>query len=277
MGSKASGLVNRGIETVLGIVRARMTASRLPGKVLMEALDRPLLMHMVDRLGACRLIRNVVVATTSEASDNPIEAFCRAEGIEVFRGSANDVLDRIYRCAKAYDSEHAALLGADNPLIDPVVCEEVIGAYLSDGKPYDYVSNHHPPTYPDGQDIEVFRVAALEEAWREADRPFQREHVTPFIWDQPDRFRCHNVALDQDRHKERWTLDYEEDYVLIRRIIEGLYAEKPGFTMLDIVDFLDRHPELRGVNSEHSGYTWYDESRAELTTVFEDDTEKREQ
>jgi spore coat polysaccharide biosynthesis protein SpsF len=249
------------------ILRARMRSSRLPGKVLMQAAGKPFLSHMIERLGRSRLLRRLVVATSEDASDDPIQDLCAREGVPCFMGSAEDVLDRYYRCAQEYRMGHIAVLYADNPLIDPAVCDEVIGAYLKQSGEYDYVSNNHPPTYPDGNEVEVCSFSALVAAWREAREPFQREHVTPFIWDQPGRFRCLNVTMEPSHPGERWTLDYPEDYEFLRTVFENLYPVNPNFSMWDVIRFLDTHPEVRKINAAHADYTWYTTHAGELKTI----------
>jgi spore coat polysaccharide biosynthesis protein SpsF len=173
------------------------------------------------------------------------------------------------QCAYTFHLDVLARFTADNPLIDPAVIDEVIEVYLADTGRWDYVSNNHPPTWQDGQEVEIVSVRALEVAWREADKPFQREHGTPFIWDQPQRFRIGNVHRDDDRwyHHYRWTLDYPEDFELMRRIYEDLYVQKPDFDTADLMRWLDAHPEVAGVNAMHRGYVWYDQHRDELETV----------
>ncbi len=207
------------------------------------------------------------MATSSDPSDDAIENMCLEEDILCYRGNSEDVLDRYYKCAIAYDMKHMALLGADNPLIDPMVCDDSCDAYLQSPGEFDFVSNHHPPTYPDGQEIEICSFKAIESAWREANKQFQREHGTPFIWDQPQRFRCFNITMKPNLQCERWTLDYPEDYDFLKSIFDGLYLTKPDFSMWDIVSFLDAHPALRRINAAHSGSKWYSEQADELSTV----------
>jgi spore coat polysaccharide biosynthesis protein SpsF len=255
-------------EGIDAILRARMQSSRLSGKVLMPAAGKPLLLHLVERLRRTRLLKRVVVATSEAAVDDAIAGLCAREDILCFRGSNEDVLDRYYRCAKAYGMAHIAVLYADNPLLDPGVCDESVAFYLEHLDAYDYVSNCRPSTYPDGQEIEMCSFEALQTAWKEAGKPFQREHVTPFIWDQPERFRCFNLTMEPNlNHRERWTLDYPEDYEFILAVFEGLYPVKPDFSMWDLITFLDAHPDLRKTNAMHGGSTWFTGHEDELKTV----------
>ena len=252
-----------------GVLQARMKSSRLPGKVLMTAVGRPLLSLNVERLLRARTVASVVVATSDAPEDDAIESMCHAEGIDVCRGSEDDVLDRIYRCVRDRGWPAFAKFTADNPLIDPAVIDQAIDAFLEAPDRYDYVSNNHPPTWQDGQEIEVIRTSVLEEAWRTADQPFQREHVTPFIWDQPARYRLANVSREDDGwyHRYRWTLDYPADYDFIRTVFERLYPAHPDFDTAALMALVDSHPDIHAINAGHQGSVWYDHHLDALQTV----------
>jgi spore coat polysaccharide biosynthesis protein SpsF len=257
---------------VKAVLQARMQASRLPGKVLMAVNGRPIIDYNVERLRRARHIDEVIIATTSEPADDAIAAFCAEHGIRCFRGSEADVLDRLYHCVRAFGLDVMARLTADNPLIDPAVVDGVIEVYLADPERWDYVSNNHPPTWQDGQEVEILPTPVLETAWQEADKPFQREHGSPFIWDQPRRFRVGNVQREEGDawyHQYRWTLDYAEDFELMKRIYEGLYPAKPTFSTDDLMRWLEEHPEVMRLNSMHAGYVWYDQHRGDLQTIGE--------
>jgi len=251
------------------ILQARMKSKRLPGKVLMPVLGRPIISYNIERIQRAKTIDSVIIAATDSAEDDAIEQFCEREGLQIFRGSEEDVLDRIYRCARDFGLEVFAKFTADNPLIDPAVIDGVIGYYLAAPASYDYVSNNHPPTWQDGQEVEVIRTDALEMAWREADKTFQREHVTPFIWDQPARFRIGNVARPDDHwyHNYRWTLDYPEDYDFVMKVFEDFYPENANFSTDDLMKLLDERPDIRALNAQHSGYVWYRQHADALHTV----------
>jgi spore coat polysaccharide biosynthesis protein SpsF len=246
-----------------------MKSSRLPGKVMLPVLGRSMIALNIERLRRARTIRRVVVATSVHPMDDVIARLCQEEGIAVFRGSEEDVLDRIYRCACHFGMTEFAKLTADNPLIDPAIIDRVIGFYLEHRGQFDYVSNNHPPTWPDGQEVEVVTLAVLEVAWREARLSFQREHVTPYVWDQPNRFRIGNVALADDHlyHNERWTLDYPEDYQFIKRVFEELYPAKPDFGMNDVLLLEQARPAIKAINAHYAGITWYQQYAGALQTV----------
>jgi len=246
-----------------------MRSQRLPGKVVAPVLGRPMLSLIIERIRRCVTVRGIVVATTTDSADDPIEALCHTEGVRVFRGSDEDVLDRLYRCATHFGMTAFARFTGDNPLIDPHVTDQVVGFYLAHEGAFEYVSNNHPPTWPDGLEVEIVTLGALEQAWREAVKPFQREHGTPYIWDQPERFRVGNVALADDRlfRQTRWTLDHPEDYEFIARVYEALYPRNPAFGMDDVLALLRERPEIRRINAHLGAETWYQHHLTELRTV----------
>lgn len=260
---------------VVTVVQARTGSTRLPGKVLLPLLGRPVLLRMIERLQRARLAGTVVVATTTDVEDDKIEALCLAEGIPCFRGHPTDLLDRHLRAAQWLEADVVVKIPSDCPLIDPAVVDRVIGYYLRHAGRYDYVSNLHPATYPDGNDVEAMSLAALQTAWREATRDFEREHTTPFLWERPERFRIGNVAWETGQNlsmTHRWTLDYPEDYALIKAIFEALYPVDPAFGLADILALLERRPELLEINRAYTGVNWYRHHLHELRTVRAEET-----
>ncbi len=233
----------------LMIVQARMTSSRLPGKVLKTVLGKPLLEYQIERLRKIRNVTEIVIATTINATDQPIIDLCRQLGVATFRGPEDDVLARFYEAATGYRGETIVRVTADCPLIDPQVSEGVIQFFLDQRRQYDYVSNTRRLTFPRGLDTEVFSFKTLEEAYREADRPEDREHVTVFMYRQPERYRIGNVSNTADLSRWRWTVDTAEDFHLIRLILESLYPQKPDFKMADVCGLLEEHPEWRELNA----------------------------
>ncbi|MGH8657904.1 MAG: cytidylyltransferase domain-containing protein, partial [Gammaproteobacteria bacterium] len=178
------------------IVQARVGSSRLPGKVLMDLLGEPLLVRLLERIGRATVPAQILVATTTAAEDDAIVAVCKSLGVEVYRGHATDLLDRHYQAARHHGAEVVAKIPSDSPLIDPGLIDKVF-ARFKDGN-YDYASNLHPASYPDGNDVEVMSMAALGCAWQEAKRPMEREHTTPFIWERPHRFAIANLDWGAD-------------------------------------------------------------------------------
>lgn len=255
---------------IVTVIQARTGSTRLPNKVLRPLAGKPLLARMVERVRAAALAGAVVVATTTDPSDDPIEALCRAEGYACYRGDADDLLDRHYQAGRLFDAKSVVKIPSDCPLIDPAIIDRVIGFYLDRRGQYDYVSNLHPATYPDGNDVEIMSAAALETAWREATRPLEREHTTPFLWENPERFRVGNITWESGLDysmSHRWTIDYEEDYQFIAAVYDALYPTNPAFGLDDILTFLGNHPEVAALNAHLAGVNWYRHHLGELKTV----------
>lgn len=256
--------------TLVVVIQTRCGSTRFPKKVLLPLLGKPLFVRMVERVRRATLVHRIVVATTWLPEDDVIEKICEQEGLDLFRGHPTDLLDRHYRAALQFQATDVAKIPSDCPLIDPAVIDRVLRAYLDHRGSFDYVSNLHPPTYPDGNDVEVMSLRALETAWREARRDYEREHTTPFLWDQPERFRIGNVLWETGfdySATHRWTLDYEEDYLLIRAIFEALYPHHPEFGLEEILELLERRPELRSLNRQYLGETWMRHHLRSLRTL----------
>lgn len=229
------------------IVQARMTSTRLPGKVLKKVLGKPLLVYQLERLLRVKLADEIVIATTTNETDLPIVKLCSDLAIPCFRGPEEDVLARYYGAARQFPGEVIVRLTSDCPLIDPQVIDKVIQHYLNSPQ-LDYVSNVLERSYPRGMDTEVFSFKALQEAYLEAADHSQREHVTPFIYHQPSRFSLANVSYQEDQSRHRWTVDTPEDLELVTRILEALYPYKPQFTLGDILSLLVEQPHWMAIN-----------------------------
>lgn len=258
---------------IVTIVQARYPSTRLPGKILLPIVGEPLLVRMVRRVQAAKLVGDVVVASTTDPADDVTEALCRHAAIPCYRGHPLDLLDRHYQCAKAYAADVALKIPSDCPLIDPAVIDRVIDRFIRSS--VDYASNLHPPSYPDGQDVEVIALPALERAWKQATKDFEREHTTPYIWERPEHFRMLNVewetGLDYSM-THRLTIDYREDYELIRQIYEHLLPKTPLFGLPDIIELLERKPELREINARYVGVNWYRHHLDSLKTIRPEQT-----
>jgi spore coat polysaccharide biosynthesis protein SpsF (cytidylyltransferase family) len=245
------------------IVQARMGSTRLPGKVLRPLAGRPMLVRIVERLRASTPIARVVVATSEQPGDEPIRTLCAQEGIDVFAGSELDVLDRFYRAAAAFGGDPLVRITADCPLVDPALVADLVGRYRSGG--YDHIGVAtgagaiflNEGRYPDGLDAECFSCAALECAWREATSLQDREHVTPFLWRQPERFRCGQLTSAHDYSRLRWTVDNEGDFALVARLYDELYRADRPFLMNDVLEYLAAHPELAASNEAFIGHEGY--------------------
>lgn len=233
---------------VVAVIQARMGSSRLPGKSMADIEGHPMLWHVVRRAQRATLLNEVVVATSELPGDDAIADFCSREGIQCFRGSENDVLDRYYQAARARSADVVVRITGDCPLIDPGVIDKVVESFLT--ADYDYVSNTLVRTYPDGLDTEVFSFQALEEAWKQATRPSDREHVTPYLHSQ--KFRTGGVENDETRsHKKlRWTVDEVADLEFVREVYAGLRRkQKTDFGMREILAYLDENTELQSFNA----------------------------
>lgn len=235
---------------VIGIVQMRMGSSRLPGKMLKPLAVTDAVGLSLGRMGRAARLTELVAATTDNPIDNPLAERCRDLGVPVHRGSENDVLDRFYRAAKERGAEAVVRLTGDCPFHDPAVIDRAVDAFLSGPNDLAYLSNVHPPTYPDGLDVEVMTIAALETAWREAEKISDREHVTPFIWGRPDRFSRLNLANDQDLSHLRWTLDEQRDLDFMEAVLAEIKADPLEFTMADVLAALRRRPGLEKINGQ---------------------------
>lgn len=226
-----------------------MTSTRLPGKVLLEVLHKPLLEYLVERLRRTRLPAEIVVATTTNHTDLPIVELCKRLGVPCFRGPEEDVLERYHGAAQAHRADPVIRVTSDCPVIDPEVIDHVLRFYLDNSGQYEYVSNAQVRSYPRGMDTEVFSFKALHEAFTEARALPDREHVTPFIYRRPERYRQGDVIYGKDLSRHRWTVDTPEDFELIKRIIEALYPVKRDFTLQDILDLVDSNPDWPLINA----------------------------
>lgn len=232
----------------VAIIQARMTSTRLPGKVLREVLGRPLLGYQFERIGRCRRVDETVLATTTNASDDPVAQFAESVGVRVWRGSEEDVLARFAGAAEMAGADVVVRLTADCPLIDPGLVDDAVAILTESDPPLDYVSNSGTGTLPAGLDTEVMRAAALWTAHEEARERPEREHVTPFLYNHPDRFACRLLRTDPPIEGHRWTVDHAEDFELVRRILEALYPQNPVFTYRDVLDLLAAHPDWVEIN-----------------------------
>ena len=233
----------------VAIIQARLGSTRLPGKALADIAGRPMLAHVAERAAAIPGIAGVVVATTVSPADDPLVAFARRAGLACIRGSEADVLDRFCLTTRDTKAEAVVRITADCPFLDPTVSGRVLSDYAARYPSVDYVSNVHPPTYPDGLDTEVFSVEALETAGREARLPSEREHVTPYLWSHPERFRLANVEHTEDLSAHRWTVDTEADLAFVRAVFEALGPAGTKAGMTEVLQLLKERPEIREINS----------------------------
>ena len=232
---------------IIGILQARTKSSRLPQKVLRKIKDKTLLELYVNRVKESRLIDKIVIATTTEPEDSVIEDIAKKLKINCFRGSENDLLDRYYQCAKKYKANIIVRLCSDDPFVDYKVVDRAVQIFKDNQ--VDFVTNHFEPTYPEGLDIEVYSIDALKKSWKEAKLLSEREHVFPYVQNNQNQFKIINFTQDKDYSHLRWTIDYECDYEMTKVIYDYLYDEKLIFLQEDILQLLEKHPEISEINA----------------------------
>jgi len=233
---------------VLGcIIQARMGSSRLPGKVL-TVIDgnNPILYYVIWQLQQCKSLDEIVIATTILEEDEKIVKYVENMGLSCFRGSPDDVLDRYYQCAKKFNFSNIVRITADCPLIDPTLVEQVIQKFNSE--PCDYSTNSLPKTFPQGTETEIFSFESLEKAWKNAKKPSEREHVTPYIKNNKN-FKKLYIKNSKDLSDFRWTVDTIEDLKLVRELISRI--KKRPILMTDILEVFSNKPELIEINKNH--------------------------
>jgi spore coat polysaccharide biosynthesis protein SpsF len=246
----------------LAIIQARMASSRLPGKVLLDICGKPMLERVLDRVKLARSIDNILVATTTDPSDDVLAKWCREHQVDCFRGSMQDVLDRFYQAGVTYSPRYIVRVTADCPVIDPGLIDETVLACQEIG--VDFAATRLPPpfhrTYPIGLDVEVSTFSALERAWREAKLPAEREHVFPYLYDQPGRFNLKILNHEPDYGSLRWTVDTADDLELIRRIYEH-FSPLEDFRWQAVLELMESKPELTLINAgtSHKSYLDVDE------------------
>lgn len=232
---------------VVVIIQARMGSTRLAGKVLAPIAGRPMLSYQIERLRRCRQIDRLVVATTTQPADDTIAGFCESEGLSCTRGSEQDVLSRYAQAARTFDASIIVRVTSDCPLIEPALVDQAVTNFRT-GAPCDYLSNMIHPTWPYGMAVEVISREALLQADAEATDPAEREHVTPFVYWRPERYRLKSLTMEPDLSAHRWTVDTPEDLELISKILTLVYPRRPDFEMADVLELLRQHPQWEQLN-----------------------------
>jgi spore coat polysaccharide biosynthesis protein SpsF len=255
----------------LVVVQARMGSSRLPGKVMLPLAGRPLLERLLQRLLAAQFPFQVCVATSTSAEDEPIRSLCRRLAVPVVSGHPTDLLARHLLAGRTFGADVVAKIPSDCPLIDPGVVDTVFARFAEGQGAYDLVTNLNPPSWPDGNDVEILPMRVLELAGEEATQKFEREHTTPFVWDHPERFRIENVSWGHGRDlskSHRFTIDYPEDYELISRVYDELCSDaRPVFSLSQILALLAAEPALMHLNARFTGQSWHLAELANLQNV----------
>jgi len=260
----------------VAIIQARMGSTRLPGKVLLQVVGKPLLWHVVNRVCRSKLVDEVVVATSTNRADQEIADFCLKNKIKVFRGSENDVLDRYFAAALKYRADFIVRITADCPLVDPEFIDKLVAEFKQGS--FDHmgiatgagVLQDKIKKYPQGLDASIMTFGALKTAWREATNPVDREHVSVFIWQNPGRFSIGAPILPaKDYSNYRLTVDWPSDLKLIRAIYENLWPGDHNFGFGDVIKFLDENPKLLTINKKWLGKTTENFWRQKLTFEFQ--------
>ena len=233
------------------IVQARMRSSRFPGKVLKKIQNKTLLELQINRLKHSQKVDMIIVATSVEYVDNKIFAECERLGIPCFRGSENNVLERFYQAAKYYDIDVIIRTNADCPFIDAIQIDKLIDIWNEKYPNIDYVSNILEESFPLGMHIEIFSKEAIKIALEQSIDKDEHEHVTAYIYRNNTIFRILNVLNDEDLSNYRWTIDYPEDFLLVKEVYKNFGVANSKFTMTDLVYFFKANPELQKINSQY--------------------------
>lgn len=234
---------------VNAIIQARYGSTRLPGKIFMEIDGKPLLWHVVNRLTYADLIDEIIIATTTNPKDNAVEEWCKENNINCFRGSEDDVLSRFYNASVEFPSEVIVRVTADDPFKEPSVIDSVIKKLIDEQ--LDLSTNVFPPSYPEGLDCEVFTFNVLQTMEKTTNDPYDREHVTPYIYNNPDKFKIGNITSVHQLSSYRWTIDNQEDYDMVNEIYRKRKDKSKGILLMqEIFEILEENPEIASINSK---------------------------
>lgn len=230
------------------IIQARCGSTRFPNKVFADVNGKPLIWHVVNRLTHAKTINKIVIATTINEKDDKIEKWCNENNVSCYRGSENDVLNRYYSASVAFPSDIVVRITADDPFKEPAVIDAVVNKLINEG--FDHVTNNFPPSWPEGLDCEAFTFAALEASEKSTNDAFEREHVTQYIYHNPDKFKIGNVASPKNLSYLRWTIDKEVDYEMVKAVYAHRNPANTDILLLDeILDILEKNPEIKEINS----------------------------
>lgn len=234
----------------LAILQARMSSNRLPGKVLMPIVGKPMIQLHIERLQRASRIDKLVVATSSNGEDNAIAQLCQNLGVDCYQGDLDNVLDRFYQAACRWPAKHIIRLTADCPLASPELIDKVIEQHIKEQN--DFTTNAVPHTFPDGLDVEVLAFSALKIAWQNASSVFEKEHVTPYITEHAEQFKIgHQLSRVNLKH-QRWSVDYPEDFELVKFVYDNLYKHNQQFDTQAIIALLTKHPEIFALNQQYA-------------------------
>ncbi|OUU53362.1 MAG: hypothetical protein CBC25_00720 [Pelagibacteraceae bacterium TMED65] len=260
-------------KSVTCIIQARVSSTRLPGKVLLYGYNKPLLLHLIERLKKAKFIKKIIIATTINKEDDLIVDLCKKNKIKFFRGSPSNLLDRYYKCSRKFNAKDILRITSDCPLMDYELVDKIIKKYFI--LKSDFISNVHPPTFPDGFDVEIFNFKTLRKTFLKAKKDYEKEHVTPYMWDNNKEFKVDNYVNEKGNFysKFRLTLDYNEDYFVISKIFNSLYKKNKYFKIEEIINFLKKNRQIL-INQKLIKVNWYRHHINELKTIKKIDTKK---
>ena len=230
---------------ITAIVQARIGSDRLRGKVIKKINGKETILLLLKRLSLAKKIDDIIVAIPKKRQDDVLYNILKKNNFKVFRGSEKNVLSRYYQCAKKFSSEIIVRITADNPLIDPNIVDNVINQFLKNS--FDYITNANPRTYPYGTEVEVFSFQALEEASNNAEKPSEREHVTPYFQNNRDKFKISAMKYSENISHLRWTVDRENDLKFVRKIVSRI--KKRPILMTDIIKLISQEPTITSINN----------------------------
>ena len=240
------------------IIQARISSSRLPGKVLRLIQNKPMLYHVVNQTKQSKFIKRIIIATTNLPQDKKIVDFCKKNNLEYFRGSQRDVLDRYYKCAKKFGCDPIVRITSDCPLLDPKVIDRVIRKFRKNN--FDYISNNVEKVngkwknsscnYPQGMTVEISSFSTLQKAWKEAKKPSEREHVYPYIQFNPKLFKISSIKNTVDLSHIRCTVDKTQDFLFVREIFKRVPKKKTVVQINNILSIIKKEPQLLKLNSD---------------------------
>ncbi|MDD4428689.1 MAG: glycosyltransferase family protein [Paludibacter sp.] len=234
--------------TVNAIIQARSSSTRFPSKVFADIDGKPLLWHVVNRVTHAKAIDKVIIATTVNEKDDIIEQWCNEYNVACYRGSEDDVLNRYYSASVAFPSNVIVRITADDPFKEPIIIDAVVEKLINEG--YDLVTNNFPPSFPEGLDCEAFMFSVLKESEMSTHNAFEREHVTQYIYHNPDKFKIGNVSQKKNMSHLRWTIDKDADLEMVKAVYAHREPNKTGILLMDeILDILKKHPEIKEINA----------------------------
>jgi spore coat polysaccharide biosynthesis protein SpsF len=239
---------------IVAVLQTRMDPKNIHHKAILSLGGKPLLLMILERIKACRLLSMIVVTTTNDPVDEQVYQLCKNEGIPVFRDFRENQLNSDYKIALKYDADVLLKISVNSPLLDPSIITRMLKFYIENQNKYDYVSNLSPASYPKGNEVEIISYSSLKRAWESADDFHEKENSTLYLRNNPDKFRIGNVMWEAgyDYSKtHRWILEYEEDYVFIKKVFDELYYADPNFDIYDILSLLDKQPHLQYINSKY--------------------------